>query len=80
MELTENCQIAGKHARVEIPSSGKLTEHSEEEKDFRFCFDSSCNQFKMIDVLWCPPEVPNQDPFYIYQLKPIDTGMAYCVL
>ena len=79
VQPTGNCQIGGNHARIEKPSSGILTEHNEEEKDFRFCFDTNCNKFKMIDVLWCPPADHDKNPFYIYKLRPTNTGMAYCI-
>ena len=79
VDPTKKCHIDGNHAQVELPKSGTLTEHDEDEKEFRFCFDSACNQFKVIKVLWCPPKVHNQKPFYIYKLKPTKPGMAYCV-
>merc|ERR1719369_226931 len=80
VEPAEHCQSMESHAHIELPSSGELTAHDEDEKDFRFCFDANCNNFKMIDVLWCPPQVHNQKPFYIYKLKPSEVGQAYCVL
>ena len=79
MEPTQSCQIGGNFASIELPSSGKLTQHDEEEKSYRFCFDADCNEFKMIDVFWCPPEEHNNDPFYIYKLRPTNSGRAYCV-
>jgi len=75
----KKCQIDGNYATIELPSSGKLTDHDEEGKEFRFCFDAACNSFKMIEVLWCPPAVHDQQPFYVYKLKPTKPGMAYCV-
>ena len=75
----QKCQIGGNHATIELPSSGKLTDHDEEGKEFRFCFDAACNSFKMIEVLWCPPAEHDQQPFYVYKLKPTKSGMAYCV-
>jgi len=77
---SENCQISGSHASVEMPSSGILTEYDEEEKDFRFCFDPDCNEFKLIEVLWCPPVNEKQKPFHIYKLKPTSAGKGYCVI
>lgn len=79
VEPTQSCQIGGNFASIELPSSGKLTQHDEEEKSYRFCFDADCNEFKMIDVFWCPPEEHNNDPFYIYKLRPTNSGRAYCV-
>ena len=79
LELTKDCQIGGNYARVELPSSGTMVEHDEESKRIRFCFDADCNQFKMIEVLWCPPDVHTKQPFYIYELKPTEKDMAYCV-
>jgi len=79
LEPTKDCRIGGNYARVELPSSGTLVEHDEESKRIRFCFDADCNQFKMIEVLWCPPDVHTNKPFYIYELKPTEKDMAYCV-
>ena len=80
MDSTVHCQIGGNYARVDLSSSGILVEHNEESKKSQFCFDAECNKFKMIEVLWCPPEVKTAEPFYIYELKPTEKEMAYCTI
>ena len=78
-EPIKKCQIGGNFATVELPSSGTLVEHDEDSKRIRFCFDSDCKRFKLIETLWCPPLELTKEPFYIYELKPTESNMAYCI-
>ena len=50
-------------------------------RDFAFCFDAQCTPgaSKVIKMQWCPPYELDGQPFYIYKLKPLSSGEAYCV-
>ena len=54
----------------------------------RICFDAHCNDFRRVEIRWCPPDpvggvqTKTIKPFYIYKLKPtgkLGTGFGYCV-
>ena len=60
----------------------KLVDHKEHTgRDFAFCFDAQCTPktSKLVRMQWCQPYEPNGQPFYIYELKPLSSGEAYCV-
>jgi hypothetical protein len=70
------------YAKIELPLNGKLVGHKEHTgRDFAFCFDAHCTPgaSKVIKMQWCQPYEPNGQPFYIYKLKPLSNGEAYCV-
>ena len=50
-------------------------------RNFAFCFDAQCTPgaSKVIKMQWCPPYELDGQPFYIYKLKPLSSGEAYCV-
>ena len=87
----KTCAGGAKYGSIELESHGSLEEavpHKMGIKDRRICFDAYCNDFRRVDVLWCPPDPvggvqsKTSKPFHIYKLKPTDkfgTGSAYCV-
>merc|ERR1712080_545562 len=86
------CTGGSSPGSIELEAASSLTEavpHNKGVIEMRVCFDSMCDNFRRVDVLWCPPhpvggkQTKEGKPFHIYKLKPLDTlqhGLAYCVV
>merc|ERR1712098_443468 len=90
--VTNLCSGGASPGSMELESASSLTEAVPHDKgviQMRVFFDGLCNNFRRVDVLWCPPHpvggthTKDAEPFHIYKLKPLETldhGLAYCVV
>ena len=88
------CFGGAQSGSLELDPYGTLDEAVPHDKgilEMRVCFDPLCNDFRRVEVLWCPPGpiggVQNKTgkPFHVYKLKPspnplaeTGAGFGYC--
>ena len=79
------CFGGARSGSIELDPYGTLEEAVPHDKgilEMRVCFDPLCNDFRRVEVLWCPPGpiggVQNKTgkPFHVYKLKPSPNPLA----